>query len=175
MGELEALPGGDLDVDRHPAQVPEGHPEERGLAGAQQELLGGVGQEAIGRLRRARALTGGAQAVIAGPQGLRPRGELGHPPVGAVAVERGHLQLALEPLEQVGIGQEQERPEGLLGDGRTVRAARVDRDVGFRRTEREKTGSGIVPEEEGIGVERERDRGQLSRPRRRCSSRRAVT
>jgi hypothetical protein len=173
--ELEPGPGGDLDVERHPPQVPVGHAEERGAARGQQELVGRIREEAVGRVRGSRALAGGAQAVVPRAQGLRPGGELGEPAVGAVPVERGHLELALQALEEIGIGQEQEGPEGLLGDDHPIRAAGVDRDVALRRAEREQPPGAGVSEEQGIVVERERDRGQLRRPRSRCSSRRAVT
>ena len=175
FGNSNPAAGGDLDVERHPPQVPEGHAEERGAARGQQELVGRIGEEAVGRVRGSRALAGGAQAVVPRAQGLRPGGELGEPAVGAVPVERGHLELALPALEEIGIGQEQEGPEGLLGDDHPIRAAGVDRDVALRRAEREQPPGAGVPEEQGIVVERERDRGQLRRPRSRCSSRRAVT
>ncbi len=173
--ELEAGRGGHLDVERHPPQVAEAHAEERGLPGAQQELVHRIVEEPVGRVGSPRALAGDAQAVVPHPEGLRPRRALREPAVGAGPVERRHLHVALELLEEIGIGQEQERPERVVDGGHRALAPRVDRDVALAGAEGEQAAGGVVPEEEGIVVERQRDRGQLSRPRSRCSSLRAVT
>ena len=87
--ELEAGRGGDLDVERHAPQVAEAHAEEGGLPGAQQELVHGIGEEAVRSLGRPRALAGDAQAVVAHPEGLRPRRALREPAVDAVARRAG--------------------------------------------------------------------------------------
>ena len=154
---------------------PKRHAEERGRPGAQQELVHRIVEEPVGRLGSPRALAGDAQAVIPHPEGLRPGRALREPAVDPGPVERRHLRVALELLEEIGIGQEQERPERLVGGGHRALAPRVDRDVALRGAEGEQAAGRVVPEEEGIVVERQRDRGQLSRPRSRCSSLRAVT
>ena len=173
--ELEAGRGGDLDVQRHAPQVAEAHAEKRGLPRAQQELVHRIVEEPIRGVGGPRALAGSAQAVVPHPERVRPGRALREPAVDAVAVERGHLDVALETLEEIGVGQEQERPEGLVGRRHEPLAAGVDRDLALGGAEGEQAPGRVVAEEQGIVVEGQRDRGQLSRPRSRCSSFRAVT
>ena len=172
--ELEAGRRRHLDVQRETAQVSEAHAEEGGLAAAQQELMDGVGEEAIGRIGRARPSARSLLAVVAHVERAIPVGAFREPAVDALAVEREHLDVALEPFQEVRIGQKEKWPEGLGRDGQTRLGPRPDPHRIAHRLERDEAAATGSAEEDRIVVERQRQRAQLSRPSNRCSSRRAT-
>src|SRR5262249_19546497 len=79
---------------------------------------------------------------------------------------------ALEALEQVGGGKEEERAQGLLGDGQAVAGARIDAHGPAGGLEGDEAPGAGVTEQQRVVVEGQRERGQFSMPRRRWSSRR---
>src|SRR6185312_13629074 len=98
-----------------------------------------------------------------------PVGAFREPAVDALAVEWDHLDVALEPLQEIGIGQKEKWPEGLGGDGQTRLGPRPDPHRVARRLERDEAAATRSAEEDRIVVERQRQRAQLSRPSNRCS------
>ena len=91
-------------------------------------------------------------------------------------VELGHhvvLEGRVELAERVRVGQQQKWTERFLRHGDASAPAGIDPHRSPGRLERQQAAARIVPEEQGIVVERERKRGQFSVPSRRWSSRRA--
>ena len=170
VGKLEALGGQDLDVEREPAQGVEPEPEEGRPPGEQQVLVHGVVEEAERRVGRPPAAARPLAAVIARAARLCPPGGSGTPAERAGPVERRHLDVALEPREQIGIGQEQERREAYGLADRRLRVPAVDADqVVSLQLEGEEGGGGVGPDQQGVVVEVEARRSggrshSLSRP-----------
>jgi hypothetical protein len=173
VGELEARGRGHLDIDGHAAQLAEGHAQERRAAGAEKELVHGIREELIGRLRRSRHATRHLPAVIPRLETVRPRWKLRQPPIEAGPVEGDDGDIALESLEQIGIGEEQEGTKGCLARAcRTL--ARVHAHGRIGGGEGEMPGSPRPPEEQPVVVEGERGAAQFRRPISRWSSWRAM-
>ena len=131
IGELEARRRQHLDVQRQPPEVAEGHAAERGAGGAEEILVDGVREEEVGPLRVAGRAAGDAATVLARLHGQAPRGKCREPTIGARSGERAHLARAREALQEVPIGEENERPEGLLrgDDGAVAAGIGTHRDV----------------------------------------------
>src|SRR6266508_234076 len=91
----------------------------------------------------------------------------------STAIQRRESCVAREALEQIGIGQEQEGPERLLSDHDTASAPRIHPHRGLGGVEGEQSAARVMAEEHRVVVEGERERAQLSMPRRRCNSLRA--
>jgi hypothetical protein len=161
--ELEARRGQHLDVQRKAPEVAQDHAAERGAARAEQVLMDGIAQEEIGPLGIARRAAGEPAALLARLLGLAPRGKGREPAVDTLAGEGDQLALARESVQEVRLGKEDEGAKGLLHGVDDALPARVDAHGGVAGRKGEEARGVVAAEEEGIAVERQRDRAQLSR------------
>ena len=123
-GELVAVAGDDLDVERQAPQLAEAHAAERRTPAREQVLLHGIGHEPVGRAGRVSRHAAALATQIARGQGLRPGAEARQPAQFAAAGQRVHAEQSGGIGHQRGVGEQQERGERHeRGDGRCHRRA----------------------------------------------------
>jgi hypothetical protein len=112
VGELVAIPGHHLDVERQPPQVAEPHAPERRASARQQILLHRIRNETVGGGRHIGREAAALATAVAGGQGVRPRREPRSPPQRPGPRQRLDLEQARRPGHEGGIDQQEERREG---------------------------------------------------------------